>query len=161
MKRFSGFALASALLFFAAGTVAEAEMVTIYGPVYVSKTKQHHGHGKESKFTFSAPLPGPGVIVVKNGGDSGKKARVGSAEIEFNGVRVARPKDFNKNVTTLSYNVTLSAENKMEVEVESCKECEIEITVLGESAPAIEPPPPPPLSVTDFPPPPSAGTMPQ
>lgn len=114
------------LILFGAG-VAQAEMSAIYGPVYITK-----GHGKDVRLSFSAPVPGNGVIIIKNGVDSGKKYRVSKAEIELNGRQIARPNDFNKNLDVLQYDVSLLANNEMEVDVESCKECKIEITVLGE-----------------------------
>ncbi|MBI2413119.1 MAG: hypothetical protein HYV24_07925 [Deltaproteobacteria bacterium] len=131
MKR--SIAVISAILFLAAAGAAEAEMTTIYGPVYVTKAKKEHGrHEDKTKLTFTAPVPGSGKIVIKNGGDGGKKSRAASAEVELNGVEVADESDFNKNVTELTYDVTLLADNEMEVEVKSCKECEIQITVMGE-----------------------------
>lgn len=118
-----------------------AEMVTVYGPVYIAKTKGHE-HEKETKLHFTAPTPGAGIVVVKNGGDSGKKQRVSSAKIELNEDKLAGEKDFNKNVAELRFNVQLKAENELEVKIHSCKDCELEITVLGE--PAVVTPPTPP-----------------
>lgn len=137
MKRFKGIAVLSSFLLLGAFSAAEAEMVTIYGPVYITKAehRNHEHHNKETKLNFTAPMPGAGVIVVKNGGDSGKESRVSKAEIELNGQKVAKEKDFNKNAEVLEYNVTLQAENELDVEVESCKTCEIEISVKGEPAP--------------------------
>lgn len=133
MKR--SIAVVSALLFLTAALAAEAEMTTIYGPVFVTKAKKEHGHHEDkTKLTFTAPVPGAGKIVIKNGGDGGKKSRVASAEVELNGVEVADEHDFNKNVTELTYDVTLLADNEMEVEVKSCKECELQITVMGDKA---------------------------
>lgn len=137
MKRLKTLAVISSLLFFAAAGVAQAEMTTIYGPVYFSKAnKEKHNHGnghdKDFKVTFQAPLPGKGIIIVKNGAESGKKYRVGKAEIELNGQEIARPKDFNKNAEVIEYSVDLLADNEMKVEVESCKACKIEVSVLGE-----------------------------
>ena len=136
MKRLKVLAVLSSLFVFAAAGVANAEMTTIYGPVYVTKSKHEHHEKQESdsKLKFTAPVPGNGVIVVKNGGDTGKRSRVSSAKIELNGVEVAKERDFKKTAETLEYNVVLQAENEMEVEVESCKTCEIEVTVLGEQA---------------------------
>lgn len=134
MKRLKSFAVITSLFIFAAAGAVEAEMVPIYGPVYVSKTKKEGDdhHRKEAKINFTAPVPGNGVIVVKNGGDTGKKARVGAAEIELNGLDIAKPKDFNKTISVREFNVQLLSDNEMEVEVKSCRECEIEITVMGE-----------------------------
>lgn len=143
MKRFYGLAAAiTAALMLAAfvADIAKAEMVDIYGPVYIAKTK-HHGHERESKLTFSAPVAGAGVIIIKNGGDSGSKYRVKSAEIELNDNDLARPRDFNAKVAELRYYVELLAVNELEVDIESCKECELSITVQGEAAvtPVIRP----------------------
>lgn len=137
MKRLKVLTVLSSLLVFAAVGAAQAEMTTIYGPVYVTKSKHEHheNHAKtehETKLKFTAPVPGNGIIVIKNGGDTGRRSRVSSAKIKLNGVRVAKEKDFSKRAETLQYDVVLQAENEMEVEVESCKRCEMEVTVLGE-----------------------------
>ena len=132
MKRF-GVALLSSMFFFAAAGAAVAELVPIYGPIYISKTKEKgEHHGKETKLSFTAPVQGKGVLVVKNGGDSGKRARVSSAEIELNGKEIAEKRDFNKKATVLNFDIDLLATNEMEVEVKSCRECELEITIMGE-----------------------------
>lgn len=137
MKRLKMLTIVSSLFIFAAAGALQAEMTTVYGPVYITKSK-HEQEDKEAKHKFSAPVPGNGVIVVKNGGSTGKESRVSSAKIELNGIKVAKARDFNKKVETLQYNVQLQANNEMEVEVESCKTCELEITVLGE-APVVLP----------------------
>lgn len=131
MKRLKVLSIVSSLFFFAAAGAAQAQLTRIYGPAYITHSKEEH-KDKGVKLTFTAPVPGPGVVVVKNGGDSGKSSRVSSAEIELNGKKVASQKDFNKNVDSLQFNVNLLADNEMEVEVESCNTCEIEVTVLGE-----------------------------
>lgn len=139
MKRLKVLAVLSSLFVFAAAGVANAEMTTIYGPVYVTKTKHEH-HDKnesEAKLKFTAPVPGNGVIIVKNGVDAEKKSHVSSAKIELNGVKISKERDFNKNADTIEYNVVLQAENEMEVEVESCRKCEFEVTVLGEQPVAL------------------------
>lgn len=134
MKRLRNLALISSLLVFTGSIAIEAhaELTTIFGPVYVSKTKGDHE--KEAKLKFTAPVPGNGVLVIKNGGDSGEGARVSSAEVELNGKDIAKKRDFNKNVDLLKFDVQLLAENELEVEVKSCKECELEISIMGEAA---------------------------
>lgn len=142
MKRLS-IAVMSSMFFFAAVGGAAAELVTIYGPVYVAKTKERgEHHKKEAHLTFTAPVPGKGLLVVKNGGESGKRARVSSAEIDLNGKEIAEKRDFKKTASVLEFEVELLATNKMEVEVKSCKECELEIIVMGE-----KPAPPPPREI--------------
>ena len=121
------------LFFFMNINNAEADMITLLGPVYVSKNHQLPAQ-KKSVFNFSASNPGEGVIIVRNGGDSGKDHRVGSASIILNGLEVAGPMDFNKNVDVLQYNVTFEPENEMDVVVRSCRDCEIEISVLAENS---------------------------
>lgn len=139
MNRLKVLTVVSSLFVFTAVGMAQAEMTKIYGPVYVTKsTHEHHEKNeRESKLKFTAPVPGNGVIVVKNGGDAGKRSRVSSARIELNGVEVAKERDFSKKAETLQFNVALQAENDLEVEVESCKTCELEITVLGEQPVAL------------------------
>lgn len=141
MKRLKSLAVISSLLLFGAAGIAQAEMAAIYGPVYITKAK---GHEDDVKLSFTAPVPGSGVIVIKNGADSGKKHRVSQAELELNGQDVARPRDFNKKAEVIEYNVQLLANNELEVEVESCRQCKIEITVLGEK------PAPPELPTRDL-----------
>jgi len=165
MKRFLALAITAAagLLILGPG-VAEAELQTIYGPVYVTRAKtgdhhrvvrgteverhgdkdtaeHEHGHKvkKNTDFTFTAPVPGAGIIIVKNGGIAGHKGRVSSAEIELNDEKIADRKDFNKQVEVLRFNVDLQADNELEVEIKSCRECELEITVLGEKAVELPP----------------------
>ena len=118
------------ILFFLNTSPVHADMTTILGPVYISKD-HHSTYVKRSVLSFTAPVPGTGVIVVKNGGDSGKNHRVGSARIILNGEEVSGPEDFNKNVEELRYDITLKADNALGVEVRSCRDCEIAISVLG------------------------------
>lgn len=141
MKSLKVLLAATTFMFLVSATLAEAEMGVIYGPVYVSKAKESH-HDKETKFKFAAPVAGKGVVVVKNGGDSGEKARVSAAKVELNDKKILRERDFNKNVGELRVDVELNDSNELEVEVKSCKECEISITVLGE-IPVVQPPAPP------------------
>lgn len=144
MKRLFG--IAAALVFtFGMVDAALAEMGAIYGPVYIVKNN-HNGHEHDTKLKFQAPVAGDGIIVVKNGGDSGRKYRVSSATVELNEHTVVRHRDLNHEVDVIRRNVTLKGENELEVRVESCKECELEITVMGEKpAPAPAPAPPPPV----------------
>lgn len=152
MKMLKGFTILLSLMFvLGVMKAAQAELQTIYGPIYVTKAKAEGKYKedgaettataavkaeKETRFPFIAPVPGAGIIVIKNGGDSGKKHRVSSAEVKLNGVEIAHESDFNKNVETLQYDVQLlQGMNELEVELKSCKECEIEITVLGEKLP--------------------------
>ncbi len=143
MKRFSRFLAVSTLFLFAASGVATAELVPIYGPVYVAKTKKEHHGDKEAKLKFTAPVPGSGKVIVKNGGDSGKKSRAAKVDIELNDRDISKRKDIHKNISKVEYDVNLLAENKLEIEVKSCKGCEIEITVLGEKPVPVPPPLPP------------------
>ncbi len=173
MKRFLIIAITAAtgLLFLGVGA-AEAELQTIYGPVYVTKAKKdghHHGsrhgdvekhgdrhgdgerhgdkdkHGhkikkeKDSDFTFTAPVPGAGIIIVKNGGSAGNRGRVSSAKIELNDEKIADRRDFNKQVEVLRFHVDLRTDNELEVDIKSCRECELEITILGDK-PVVLPP---------------------
>jgi hypothetical protein len=96
-----------------------AEEGTIYGPVYLSRGEMSHHHGGTT-LTFTAPVVGEGVVVIKNGGDSGKKSRVSSAKIKFNGEKIARPRKFNKKVHEIRIDVDLLADNEMKVKIKSC-----------------------------------------
>ncbi|OGQ57620.1 MAG: hypothetical protein A3J24_07855 [Deltaproteobacteria bacterium RIFCSPLOWO2_02_FULL_53_8] len=158
MKILRALTAATAFMLIVSVTAAQAELGVVYGPIYVTKTKKHEGK-KESKFVFTAPVPGVGLVVVKNGGDSGKRARVSSAEVELNDKDILNERDLNKNVEEVKIDVVLLDSNEMEVEVKSCKECEIAITVYGEIAPP--PPPAPPVpSPLDQPTPPAPEPVP-
>ena len=154
MKRLFG--IAAALVFTVGmADAALAEMGTIYGPVYIVKNN-HNGHEHDTKLKFQAPVPGDGVIVVKNGGDSGRKYRVSSATVELNEKTIVRHRDLNHEVDVIQRKVTLKDVNELEVRVESCKECELEITVMGEKpAPAPPPPAAPSQPIPLMPPPPA------
>ncbi|WKZ33572.1 MAG: hypothetical protein QY316_03960 [Thermodesulfobacteriota bacterium] len=141
MKRISRFFALSTLFLFGAPAIAGAELVTIYGPVYVAKTNKDARSGtKEANFVFTAPVPGNGKVIVRNGGDAGRKSRVSSATIDLNGEGVAGRSDFNNTVESLDYDVVLLPDNNMAVRVNACNACELEITVLGEK------PAPPPIT---------------
>lgn len=163
----------TAFLFFASVTAAQAEMVKIYGPVYIAKSKAEHAekehvkkHGKKehknheeedhgqmsTAFQFNAPVPGNGVFVITNGGDSGKSARVPVAEVSLNGSQVTTPRTFNRSVEEKKYDVTLLESNEVSVSIRGCGSCELAITVYGEQPvapppPVIAPPPPPPPAI--------------
>ncbi len=130
------------VVFFAFCSASYAELQPIFGPVHVEKTRKDKGdHDKEAKFVFTAPVPGNGVIVIKNGGDEWPRYRASSAKIELNDVKVASPRDFKKGIAVMSYDVKLLAENELEVKVRSCNECYIELTVLGEKGEEVVTPP--------------------
>lgn len=140
------------VIFFAFYSASYAEIGPIFGPVHIEKTKKDkEGHGKEAKFTFAAPQPGNGVIVIKNGGDKGRHYQATSAKVEFNDEKVASPRDFKKGIAVMSYDVLLLADNELEVKVKSCEECFIEVTVLGEKGGEVITPPAPPVAPPGMP----------
>ncbi|MBI5237806.1 MAG: hypothetical protein HY887_05220 [Deltaproteobacteria bacterium] len=135
------------VIFFAFCSASYAEFGPIFGPVHIEKTKKDKDeHGKEAKFIFTAPVPGNGVIVIKNGGDKGSHYRTASAKIELNDEKVASSRDFKKGNAVMSYDVTLLADNELDVKVRSCEECFIEVAVLGEKGGEVIPPPAPPIA---------------
>lgn len=155
MKILRALTVAMAFMFIVSATAAEAAMGVVYGPVYIAKTKKHDGD-KKSKFVFTAPVAGAGVVVVRNGGDSGKKARVSSAKIELNDKGILDEHDLNKTVGEVKIDVVLRDSNELEVKVKSCNECEIAVTVYGELAP----PPAPPVPTPPAPPAPAPAPVP-
>jgi hypothetical protein len=130
-------AVMALLITFSLAETAMAEEGTIYGPVYLSRGDMSHHHGGTT-LTFTAPVAGEGVVVITNGGDSGKKSRVSSAKIKFNGEKIASPRKFNKKVHEIRIDVDLLLDNEMKVKIKSCKRCELEIYVTGELA-TVEP----------------------
>lgn len=134
------------VVFCAFYSASYAEVGPIFGSVHIEKTKKDkEDHGKEAKFIFAAPVPGNGVIVIKNGGDKGSRYRAASAKVELNDKKVASPRDFKKDIAVMSYDVSLLADNELEVRVKSCEECFIEVTVLGEKGGEVITPPAPPV----------------
>lgn len=121
---------------------AQAEVATIFGPVYVDDNNCQRKNVKEGEFTFTAPVPGKGVLVVKTWksqagvdgrDDHGKEPGIRGAKIELNDQKIVRRKEFKKKVQTLNLDVDLQASNELEVKVKTCKRCEVMISVLGES----------------------------
>ncbi|MBI1946245.1 MAG: hypothetical protein HYS27_11140 [Deltaproteobacteria bacterium] len=72
-----------------------------------------------------AATPGPAVLVVHNSGCS-------SAVATLNGERVIFPSDLNQRVTCFTRDVTLAADNTLEVQVRSRPGCSIDVSILTE-----------------------------
>ena len=165
MKRLKGLAIAASLLMFTAVAAlpAAADMSTIYGTVNIGNHDKD-GHDKRTKHRFNAPVEGDGVIVIRSIVEgTEKKERHGTdkelnkdktfrkLKIVLNGEEVAEQRHFDKGVEELRYNVNLLASNTMKVKVKGCKECSLQLSVLGNTeavqaiAPPAAPPTPPPL----------------
>lgn len=169
MKRLKGIAIAASLLMLTAVSAlpAAAGMTTIYGTVNIGNFDRD-GHDKDTKHRFSAPVEGPGVIVIRstppattaedhhgrrhNEEKEFKKDNTfRKVKIEFNGEEVVSQRHFEKGVEELRYDVPLLASNTMKVKVKGCKKCSLQLSVLGNSesgssqitAPPVPPPPPP------------------
>ncbi len=156
MKIIKGIATASSLLIFVAATAlpAMADMGVIYGTVNIK------GHSRHARFHFNAPVPGDGVIVLKSvakahdEGHSGTHRRDNDRDlyrdnpfrqvkIKFNGEEVVAQRHITNGATEFRYNVALKADNNMNLKVVSCKDCTVQLTVLGNTAA-----PPPTLPTT-------------
>ncbi len=159
MKRLKGLAIVSSLFLFTAATAlpAAAEMSTIYGTVHIG-SHDNRDHDRNTKHHFNAPVPGEGVIVIKstpskNGSHRHDKDRTfKKVKIEINGEEAVEQRHFNKGVEELRYNVPLLASNTMKVKVKACKECALELSVLGSTESAPEEPLPPTPPVETLPP---------
>lgn len=164
MKRLKGLAIAASLLMLTAVAVlpAAAEMSTIYGTVNIGN-QDRDGHDKKTKHSFNAPVEGDGVIVIRSTAVAAEKKEHRDKEkelkkdrtfrkvkIELNGKEVAEQRHFEKGVEELRYNVNLLASNTMKVQVKGCKECSLELSVLGntDAGPVITPPAAPPAPPT-------------
>jgi hypothetical protein len=71
------------------------------------------------------------TLHIDNGGAQGEFARVSSAVILLNGVQVAGPSDFNKNVTVIEKPLTLVRTNTVSVELRSQPGSGITLQVIG------------------------------
>lgn len=139
-------AAVSSLMFFGIGSAGAMDPYTPVFEAHITKAKHNHSEGevhkaeamekkeqraadKESEFEFSAPH-GPAYMVIVNGGVKGKDARVSSAKVELNGVRVAGPADFNKNVDKIVIpDLWLNPDNALEVEIDTCDKCEVDVFI--------------------------------
>lgn len=156
MKRLRGLAIVSSLFLFTAATAlpAAAEMSTIYGTVHIG-SHDNRDHDRNTKHHFNAPVPGEGVIVIKSAPskkgshrhDGDEDRTFSKVKIEINGEEAVEQRHFNKGVEELRYNVPLLSSNTMKVKVKACKECSLELFVLGntENAPVETLPPTPPV----------------
>lgn len=124
---------AIALLFVIGLTeTSQAEMSSIFGPVYVAKHATNQDGPRVATFTYASPFLTNGVLVVRNGGDTGYPHRVSSITLKHNGMKIGSEKDFNKNVEEMRYDLDILGDNVLEVEVRSCNTCEVEVTVLAD-----------------------------
>ena len=79
-------------------------------------------------------LPGSGTLRLTNG-DSDGANRVTSAVVNLNGRKILSPNDFSSQIDTLEREVTLAAENQLEVEVRGAEDSVLRIEILDASAP--------------------------
>lgn len=136
--KFLSAAIASVVAFGVIGT-AHAAMTPVFGPVYVEGNDCKRHDTKAGDFTFTAPVPGKGVLVVKTWKSPDSRSRhrdeagFKGAKIELNDQKIVKEKHFEKNVQVLNFDIDLLASNELEVKFKTCKKCEIEISVLGEA----------------------------
>ncbi|HWS90118.1 MAG TPA: Ig-like domain-containing protein [Pyrinomonadaceae bacterium] len=113
-----------------ATTAQQAGVVTsLFGP-----RKFVRGKGapftEVERFTLPADVAGPFTLEVQNG-EPGGANRVSSATIKLNGVEIFGQSDFSQNVPTLSREVTLAANNTLEVKLASQPGSFLVINVKG------------------------------
>ncbi len=116
---------------------AGAGTFTVYGPEDFSRST---GKPVDVVRSFPASVPGAGFTLhIDNGGARQQFGRSASAVVQLNGVTVAGPSDFNATVRTIDKPVTLTAQNRLEVELRGSPGSGITVTVVGQDnvAPAI------------------------
>ena len=109
--------------------LVQAETV-FYGPVVVARDT-----GAPQRFTDSfamADVEGDFTLVLHNGEVTTGADRVTSALVEFNGVALFTPDDFNKQVDLLEIPVTVQGTNQITVEVRGGPGTYITVSIVGE-----------------------------
>jgi hypothetical protein len=101
----------------------------VFGPQTYTRTT---GAPNQYTTTFTAPswIVSPYDLHIVNGDANGKN-RISSATIALNGVQIAGPSDFNQNVATLDFSVTLQASNTLQVTLASKPGSYLTINVAG------------------------------
>jgi hypothetical protein len=94
---------------------------------------RHAGAPALTTTEFDVANPGGGFVLTIINGDRAGTNRVSSAVIKLNGVEVAGPKDFSQQVGKIVRQVSVLAQNVLEVELRGAPSGQIHITV--------EPPP--------------------
>ncbi len=109
---------------------AGAGTFTVYGPDdFIRST----GKPVDVVRSFPAPVPGAGYTLhIDNGGARQQFGRSASAVVQLNGVTVAGPSDFNATVRTIDKPVTLTAQNRLEVELRGSPGSGVTVTVVGQ-----------------------------
>src|SRR5947209_615244 len=67
----------------------------------------------ERRFTVQNPKSRTYTLHIDNGGSRGQFARVSSAVITLNGVKVVKPNDFNQTVAVIEKPITLRSNNEL------------------------------------------------
>ncbi|OGQ17017.1 MAG: hypothetical protein A2138_09075 [Deltaproteobacteria bacterium RBG_16_71_12] len=99
---------------------------TGYTSAHASSYQRSEDGGKPTTdVTSFAAAPGPAVLAIHNHGCS-------SAVGTLNGEDVIFPSDFNQQVTCFTRDVTLAADNTLEVQVRSVPGCSIDVAILTE-----------------------------
>jgi hypothetical protein len=94
---------------------------------------RHTGAPVVEMSEFEVANPGGGFVLTIINGDRSGDNRVSSAVIKLNGVEVARPNDFSQQVGKIVRQVTVLAQNTLEVELRGAPGGQVLVTV--------EPPP--------------------
>lgn len=101
----------------------------VFGPADYMRT-----NGKPVAVTRNFSTRNPNsqyTLRIFNGGRNGQFGRSSSAIVTLNGVEVARPNDFNQNVSLIERPVTLSAQNTLIVELRSAPGSGVTIEIVG------------------------------
>ena len=93
------------------------ETFNVYGPQRFTRLTGQSVNVVQN-FSLPADANAPFNIVVENGAPEGSN-RVSSATIKLNGADLYTPSDFNQNVSSLTKDVTLTANNTLEVKLNS------------------------------------------
>lgn len=118
-----------ALIFCVLSGEAAAATFDVFGPEAFVRS---NGKPVNVVQSFPANPSATYVLHLDNGGSAGQFKRVSSAVVKLNGVVVLEESDFNQNVAKIDRDVTLQADNKLEVEVRGAPGSGFHLVIRGE-----------------------------
>lgn len=114
------------------------ETITVFGPERFTRQA-----GQPTTFTRQFALPAgaiaPFMMQVQNGAPDGSN-RIASATVKLNGTEILKQRDFSQNVATINRDVTLTANNTLEVKLTSAPGSYLTITFTATRTVELPPP---------------------
>jgi hypothetical protein len=103
--------------------------LTVFGPRRFDRTTGQPNQYLE-QFALPAGVTSPYTLHIQNGEPDGSN-RISSATIKLNGVDVLKPSDLNQNIGSVDRTIVLTANNQLEVRLESVPGSYLIINIAG------------------------------